>query len=460
MQAMPTISLVHFGLRQLIGPLSDKELRVASRRVRSYALRTGYIILLCILMLSAWYQIVGRPNAGVAFGVSRATVVSTQVAGRILLFQFIAAQLVAALMLCSSIGDEMRRRTLGVLLTTPITSVHIVAGKLLSGLLQIVLLLATGLPALAVLRIFGGLSWGDAYAAFWITLTAAIFAGALSLLLATYYRHPFQAISVGAVVYLVLFVGMPFVAACLVTAGILNPPVTLSVLDLTNPFRALNGVLPRTWPVPARGAGYFFSWPIHCLIMAGMTVVVSCVSVRRIRRLSVGGLSSTARKSDTIHRLHGSPVAWKEDPAGRLLRRSTLLIAIIVLLVCVLILVMKVSPSSPLWVYQYYGLGGLWLVVFLRLAMSAAGGITREKESGAWPVLLTGIYAINKRKDKIARQEEAQAVARAVAQAQAEAEAKLKKAMTKAEAEQKAAIEREVKRALEEAAKGQSPEGE
>ena len=388
MQAMPTISLVHFCLRQLIGPLSDRELRLASRRVRSYALRTGYIVLLCILMLSAWYQIVGRQSAGVAFGVSRATVVSTQVAGRILLFQFVAAQLVAALMLCSSIGDEMRRRTLDVLLTTPITSVHIVAGKLLSGLLQIVLLLATGLPALAVLRIFGGLSWEDAYAAFWITLTAAVFAGAVSLLLATYYRHSFQAISTGAVVYLALFVGLPFVSACLITAGVLNKPVTLSILDLTNPFRALSGVLPRTWPVPARGAGYFFSWPIHCLIMAGMAAVVSCVSARRIRRAGAGGLLGSARRSETVHRLHGSPVAWKEDPAGRLLRRSTLLIATMVLLVCRLIVGMKVSPSSLPWIYLYYGLGGLWLVTFLRLAMSAAGGITREKESGAWPALL------------------------------------------------------------------------
>jgi hypothetical protein len=80
--------------------------------------------------------------------------------------------------------------------------------------------------------------------------------------------------------------------------------------------------------------------------------------------------------------------------------------------------------------------------------------------AAAWPVLLTGIYAISKRKDKIARQETAQAVARAVAQTQAEAEGKLKKAMTKAEAEKKAAIEREVKKALEEAAKPQSREGE
>lgn len=389
MQAMPTISLVHFGLRQVIGPLSDRELRIASRRVRSYALRTGYIVLLCILMLSSWYQIVGLQNRSPAFGVSRATVVSAEVACRILLFQFVAAQLVAALMLCSSIGDEMRRRTLDVLLTTPITSVHIVAGKLLSGLLQIVLLLATGLPALAVLRVFGGLSWQDAHAAFWITLTAAVFAGAVSLLLATYYRHPFQAISAGAVVYLTLFVGLPFVAACLVAAGVLNQPVTLSILDLTNPFGALNEVLSRVWPFPMRRTAHFFSWPIHCLIMAGMAGVVSCVSARRIRRAGAGEQSGSARRPETVHRLHGSPVAWKEDPAGRLLRRSTLLIALMVLLVCVLILVMKVSPSSPPWIYLYYGLGGLWLVAFLRLAMSAAGGITREKESGAWQVLLT-----------------------------------------------------------------------
>ncbi len=80
--------------------------------------------------------------------------------------------------------------------------------------------------------------------------------------------------------------------------------------------------------------------------------------------------------------------------------------------------------------------------------------------AAVWPVLLTGIYAINKRKDKIAKQEEAQAVARAVAQTTAEAEAKLSKAMTKAAADQKAAIEREVKKALEEAAKAKTEEGE
>jgi formate dehydrogenase iron-sulfur subunit len=80
--------------------------------------------------------------------------------------------------------------------------------------------------------------------------------------------------------------------------------------------------------------------------------------------------------------------------------------------------------------------------------------------AGLWPVVLTGIYAVSKRRDKIAREEKVQAVAEAVAKAQEKAEAKLHRAMTKAENEKKAAIEREVKKALEEAAKAETQEGE
>ncbi len=72
---------------------------------------------------------------------------------------------------------------------------------------------------------------------------------------------------------------------------------------------------------------------------------------------------------------------------------------------------------------------------------------------GLWPVLLTGIYAINKRKEKIAAQEQRDAVVQAVTETTAAAEAKLAAAMEKAAKDREAAVEREVKKALEEAAK-------
>ncbi len=392
MQATPTISMLQlFSPLRLLGPLSDRELRVASRRIRSYAVRSGYIVLLCVLILSAWYSLIGMPNnAMMAFGVSRASVVSSYVAVRILLFQFVAAQLLAALMLSSSLGDEMRRGTLGVLLTTPITSLHIVVGKLLSGLLQVVLLLGISLPALAILRCLGGLSWEEVRAGFCIVLSAAVFAGALSLLLSTYYPHPYRAISAGAVTYLVLFAGLPFVAICLVQVGVLNGPLTASLLDLLNPFRAIYRALPWFGRPPTAGTGSFFSWPIHCLIMAGLALAVSCVSVWRIRRVAARTVLPRTGSARAIYRLRGSPVAWKEDPSGRpWRRRGNLVIGAVALVMCVSALTMNPARRVPLASSVYYGFGGLWLAAILRLAISVAGGVAREKESGAWQVLLT-----------------------------------------------------------------------
>ena len=72
---------------------------------------------------------------------------------------------------------------------------------------------------------------------------------------------------------------------------------------------------------------------------------------------------------------------------------------------------------------------------------------------GLWPVLLTGIYAINKRKGKIERQEKEQAVADALEKARTESEAKMSEAMEKAEKEKTAAIDTAVSKTLEEAAK-------
>ena len=72
---------------------------------------------------------------------------------------------------------------------------------------------------------------------------------------------------------------------------------------------------------------------------------------------------------------------------------------------------------------------------------------------GLWPVLLTGVYAINKRKERIEEEEKAQAVAAAIENARTEAATNLAAAMAKAETEKSAAIEKAVKQALEDAAK-------
>lgn len=75
--------------------------------------------------------------------------------------------------------------------------------------------------------------------------------------------------------------------------------------------------------------------------------------------------------------------------------------------------------------------------------------------AGLWPVLLTGIYAVSKRKDKVAAEEQNQAVAEAINQTEAQAEEKLQKALTLAQKEKEMAVKAEVKKALDEAAQAQ-----
>jgi formate dehydrogenase iron-sulfur subunit len=128
-------------------------------------------------------------------------------------------------------------------------------------------------------------------------------------------------------------------------------------------------------------------------------------------------------------------------------------------------------------IYGEHEMGGTsWLylsgVPFKDIGMREDLGVTPAPEltsgalaavplvAGLWPVLLLGIYAVNKRKDQVADEEREEAVASTLARAKAEAKEALDKALAKADADTKKAIEREVKKALEEAAKATAEEGE
>ena len=127
-------------------------------------------------------------------------------------------------------------------------------------------------------------------------------------------------------------------------------------------------------------------------------------------------------------------------------------------------------------IYGEHEMGGTsWLnisgVPFKQLGMREDLGVTPAPELtagalgavpivvGLWPVVLTGIYAISKRKEKIARSEQEQAVAAALTQASEEAETKLSEALEKAEVKNRTAIEAAVKKALEKVAETQTKEG-
>jgi Fe-S-cluster-containing dehydrogenase component len=79
---------------------------------------------------------------------------------------------------------------------------------------------------------------------------------------------------------------------------------------------------------------------------------------------------------------------------------------------------------------------------------------------GLWPVLLGGIYAVSKRKDKIANDERVMAVKDALSKAADQAEKKLHEELSKAETASQRRIEVEVKKAVEEALSAKDEDAE
>ena len=133
----------------------------------------------------------------------------------------------------------------------------------------------------------------------------------------------------------------------------------------------------------------------------------------------------------------------------------------------------RISKFPDRYVNHIYGeneMGGTsWLylsaVPFKEVAMREDLGVTPAPKLtagalsavpvvvGLWPVLLTGIYAMNKRKEKIAKEETAVAVAAAVEQANTEAQATKKAEIEALNKMKQKEIDKAVKKALEEAAK-------
>ena len=124
-------------LNWLTGPFLVKELRVSSRHRRNYLLRTFYIAGLLIFIAVIWLNVVVEYSGSITYQKSRMAQAGKTITMMIVWFQFIVTQVVAVIIFCNSINSEIYHRTLGVLLTSPVNSFQIIAGKLISKLLEL-----------------------------------------------------------------------------------------------------------------------------------------------------------------------------------------------------------------------------------------------------------------------------------------------------------------------------------
>ncbi len=295
----------------------DKELRVASRQRRHYLLRFGYVALLTLFIAWVWLMVARMGWGGWAVvRVSRMPEAGKYIVACVVWFQFITGSFLTAVLLSGSISSEVRQRTLDALLVTPISGVQIVLGKLLSKMLQPILLLAVSLPLLTVVRVFGGVPWAYVVSGLCITLSTMVFVGSLSVLLSVTDRQAHHVTTTVIFWCLILWGGVPALLTLLSAAGYVNAAAIPAVLMITNPFAALLTQTSAMLAAPTPGAAV--SWRFHCLMLLGAAAVISIVAVWRVRRVTL--VSILARAGGR----HASRSKARREGATGRLRRNVL----------------------------------------------------------------------------------------------------------------------------------------
>lgn len=391
-------------LSWLTGPIFDKELRVSSRRRRNYVLRSVHIVFFTLILSLIWVQMV-RYDSNSLYRVSRMGAAGQAIILYVVWFQFIAAQIIGVVMLSTAISDEIYNKTLGLLMTTPVGSFQVVLGKLLSRLLQLILLLGITLPLLAIVRVFGGVPWGFLLCGLFVTLTTAVFLASLSLFFSIFTRRAYTAIIETVLVAGGLFALVPMLVLILFHRRVPHQMI-VDALAYTNPYIVLSHASESLMVAGPRG---LVNWPAHCgvaMVASVLLLVVSAVFVRKVALRQATGQSilfSGKRKrakasgmrqaiSGRICRVIGPPVFWKERRIPLFGKLSVGRIIMFVLgggfLILTYILCARENALDDHETHALYAIVFASLGILFTMILPATC-ITVERESQAWPILLT-----------------------------------------------------------------------
>jgi len=171
-------------LRRLLGGLSAvgvKELRGRMRGRRAFVVLTLYLLLLGSF---AWmYELILEQRYSTTGGSAAyaSAAIGQELFAGLMMVVTLLVVLLAPAFTAGAISLEREKQTLDLLVTTPISSVSIVIGKLLSALTYVFILIAASVPMTAVVFVFGGVAPDDVIRGYIVLFATAFGLGAFGL---------------------------------------------------------------------------------------------------------------------------------------------------------------------------------------------------------------------------------------------------------------------------------------
>lgn len=255
-----------------IGPVFQREVAIAPRRLRMYVARTAYVAGLLLLVFTAWMVLSGSQNVRDIGDLARFGAIVFQLLAPL---QLAWAIFFSAMLAAAAVAQEKDRQTLLLLLLTRLTNSELVLGKLLASMLNVLVMLLAAFPLFAILAMLGGVSAAQITRVFIITIVSALAGGSLGSLVALWREKTFQALAL-TTLGLVLWI----VAGEIVASGVLGERIfgvrCETLASAISPFRAILDA-----SRPSIGAGPIVGWFVPCaLVGTGLINVLAIALVR------------------------------------------------------------------------------------------------------------------------------------------------------------------------------------
>ncbi len=202
-----------------IAAVGVKELRGRMRGRRAFVILTIYLLLLGGF---AWMvELLMERSYMSGFGSSAAyasAAIGQGIFAALLMLETLQVIFLAPSATAGAISLEREKQTLDMLIATPISSVAIVLGKLLSALTYVFLLIVASVPLTAVVFVYGGVSPEDVLKGYAVLLATALGLGAFGLFCSSLVKRTqaataisifgVLAVSIGSLFLLVFWTGM------------------------------------------------------------------------------------------------------------------------------------------------------------------------------------------------------------------------------------------------------------
>ena len=195
-----------------IAAIGVKELRGRMRGRRAFIILTIYLLLLGGFALMVEKIIESNYTSG--FGGSSAfasAAIGQGIFAALLFLMTLQVVFLASSATSGAISLEREKQTLELLVTTPISSLAIVVGKLLSALVYVFLLIAASIPLMAVVFVYGGVGPEDVLRGYVVLLATALGLGSFGLLCSSLVKRTTAATAITIFGVLAITVGTVFI---------------------------------------------------------------------------------------------------------------------------------------------------------------------------------------------------------------------------------------------------------